>query len=363
MSLVSKVLAENTNKDAVRGIPNRRLNQPVVKSRYTEPLGIEIELEGRNLPNAGYMEGVKAASGSSWDVKTDRSLRNGFEYVLTKPCNEDEVEGLITGLFGVFEKRDTRLIPSNRCSIHVHYNAVGLRVNSITSMIALWTVLEEPLIRWWGDARYKNHFCLSTKDEESTLQAWNNFLQTGDLPEGDNLKYSALNLLTLQTYGSLECRVGGAVTNPVQAITWTRFLYRMFKYAELHYLNPQQIAYDISERRPCAILEDICGTEFSGFMEQVLEACPDFNETCMESFHNIQPMLFDYPWPQWEAEINKPYVPDPFSKKPSAKKENNMPGFVTHTLTVDPALDFNNAEWVITPVNQPQVIRNPHRRG
>jgi hypothetical protein len=240
--------------------------------------------------------------------------------VLTGPCNEDEVAYLCNGLFDVFRRRKTTLTPSNRCSVHVHYNVGGLKVNAITSIIALWAVFEEPLLRTWGDARYKNHFCLSTKDEEATLAAWEHFLRTGRLPEDRNLRYSALNLVAIRTYGSVEFRGGGAVNSAEEVVTWTRFLHRLCKYAEERYPNPQQIAYDLSERGPWAILQDICGTEFEDFANRAYRTVNNFAQTCMDSFHNVQPILFDFPWGEWVEEINKPFVPNPFSTKTKNKK-------------------------------------------
>ncbi len=310
------------NKGAAKqktGIPDIRLNQPLKARTYTGDIGIEIELEGDNLPNAGYLDRVVSDSGCRWDVKQDGSLRGGLEYVLSAPCKVEEITPLCSGLFEVFRVRNTTLRPSNRCSIHVHYNVGGLKVNSITSIIALWTTFEEPLLRLWGDARYKNHFCLSTKDEEATLEAWENFLRTGRLPEERGLRYSALNIVALRAYGSLEFRGGGALNNANEAVEWATFIYHLCKYAEERYENPQQIAYDLSERGPWPILQDICGQSLEGFARRAFDTVPHFSQACMDSFHNVQPILFDFPWGEWLEEIKKAYVPDPFS---TPKKKN-----------------------------------------
>lgn len=321
MSSVLKILQDKATRKSISGIPGRPLNRPLKTSMYSDPIGIEIELEGANLPNDGYLDGVKTSGGVGWLVKTDGSLRNGLEYVIDGTCKNEDVPLLIHGLFSVFEKRGTRLVPSNRCSIHVHYNIGGLKVNAITSIFALWTVFEEPLLRWWGDARYKNHFCLSSKDENGSVEAWTTFLRTGAFPEANGLRYTALNLVAIRKYGSLEFRGGGAVTSPEQGIIWTSFLYKLCEYAKDKYENPQNLAYDLSERGAAAILEDICGEEFEDFFRQVLQTVPDFDRCCRESFHNIQPIIFGFPWADWLPEINKTYVPNPFGGEKSKATE------------------------------------------
>lgn len=319
MSSVAKILAKQINKNTVSAIPKHPLNKSVKERAVPGAIGIEIELEGEGLPGAGYLDAVRADSGAFWVVKTDGSLRNGLEYVLSSPCDPEEVSPLINGLFEVFHQRNTRLTPSNRCSIHVHYNVGGMKVNEITSIIALWTIFEEPLIRWWGDARYKNHFCLSSKDEETNVGAWTDFLTTGTLPEYNGLRYTALNLVAIRKYGSLEFRGGGAVNNPQDGIVWATFLYKLCEYAREKYRNPQQIAYDLSERGPAAILEDICGREFEDFFRQVLTTVKDFHQCCTESFYNIQHIVLGFPWAEWCQEIDKPYVPNPFGKAKPVK--------------------------------------------
>lgn len=314
MSSVLKFIKESATKQRTRKIPGRELNAPLKKTIYSGSLGVEIEIEGANLPAGGYLEGIEVPSGSVWQAKNDGSLRNGLEYVLSQPCKVEEVGPLIHGLYEVFKKRGTRLTPSNRCSIHVHYNVGGLKVNTVTSIIALWTIFEEPLLRWWGQERFKNHFCLSSKDESGSLTAWESFLTTGRLPEQTGLRYTALNLVAIKKYGSLEFRGGGAVSVPEKGVVWTQFLYALCEYAKQKYPDPRQIAYDISERGPRQILFDICGDLFARFGEEVVATVPDFDRACSESFYNFQPILFDFPWQDWLEEIDKPYVPNPFAK-------------------------------------------------
>jgi len=330
MSTQSKVLSLLTQtKPEKQKIPNRKLNQPVVRRSQKGDIGLEFELEGVNLLANGYFDGLKgSASGAVWQAKADGSLRNGGrEYVLSVPCVIGEVDHLVNGLFDRFKAHGSTIQLSNRCSTHVHYNVGGLKVNQITSIIALWYLFEEPLIKWWGTERLRNHFCLSSKDEEGTVEAWEAFLKTGFLPETQGLKYSALNLLTIYTFGSIEFRAGGGVNNAKKALTWIKFLYSMCEYAKNTYPSPYQIAYDLSERGAETIFQAICnqcfGNEDNSFFREVYETVDDFQMSCMESFRNAQPFVMGFPWDEWLEEIEKEFVPNPFVKE-KAKKSGVM---------------------------------------
>ena len=67
MSSVLKLIRKNAAEKNVQGIPNIKLNAPLKTRLYKDSLGIEIELEGANLPNEGYLDGIVApSSGVRW---------------------------------------------------------------------------------------------------------------------------------------------------------------------------------------------------------------------------------------------------------------------------------------------------------
>lgn len=305
------------------GIPNLRLNRPYGKqSRYTGDIGLELEVEGLNLPTEGSIEHIQAPSNNAfWLPKRDGSLRNGMEYVFNKPTKIEDIPFMVNRLWDIF-KRST-LQNTNRCSTHVHINMKNRKINEITSVILLWTVFEEIMINWCGEFRIKNHHCLSALDSRGTIDAWNDVLTNGrgarDLPNG--IKYSALNILTLHTFGSLEFRCGMAPNSPDEVISWTTFLYNLTQYAFNNYQDPYRIANDLSERGAEEMLEDICSyPQGEEFLESVKEKFKQrysevsLNEVCMKGFRNCQDLVYNYPWLEWGKEINKVYVPDPFTR-------------------------------------------------
>jgi len=305
------------------GVPGLALNRPIYTGNVPlGTIGLELEMEGRGLiANSGDLFDVAGPiTGARWQAKPDGSLRNGgIEYVLSTPCAVDEVDSLVNGLFEKLDTAGSKVENSNRCSTHVHINVGAQRINVLTSILILWAVFEEQLIKWHGVNRTRNHFCLGFKDSNTTLNLWKTLLRHGQTPREEGGKYSALNVLTLWRFGSFEFRCGQEPNDPEKAIVWAKFLHYLVKYAVNNYNNPNQIAYDISEQGARLMLENICRQDecLTSFCEEIVgdQFERDFNQGCMESFHIVQPLCFEFPWHEWDGLINKAYVPNPFNHR------------------------------------------------
>lgn len=309
------------------GIPSVVMNEPVVAINGLGEIGLEFEIEGENLPSSGKLARVVGkTTGSQWTSKSDGSLRGeSLEYVLSRPCNIDEVATMVEGLYKAFVDNGTELKLSNRCSTHVHVNMAGAKVNDITSAIALWTAFEEPLTLWAGEERVNNHFCLGAKDcNAGTVSAWRSFLRSGRRDFNDNLKYSALNILTLYRFGSLEYRAMNGTEDAQRAIDWTKFVHSLTRYASDKFANPATMAYSMSEKGGREIFMEIC--EKAGvspdFVTGVIDTVPDINMAVMRGFRRAQPIVAGFPWHDWYEECKKEYIADPFgkSKKKTARR-------------------------------------------
>lgn len=311
------------SKSELVGIPGFTMNAPLVVNKKAD-IGIEIEVEGLRLPNAGHLEKIVGSkTKTTWTVKTDGSLRNGgLEYVLTNPCKPEEVDELLKGLYETFGTMRTKLDLSNRCSTHVHINQSGRKINTLTSIIALWSAFEEVLINWCGEERTTNHFCLSSKDTLGLIEGWNRFLENGGrLGEyfGEGFKYLSLNPRTLRDFGSFEFRTMRADEDWKVIRNWVLFVYTLCKYAEERYINPQLLANDLSERGGRDIFFDICrfGAIDDTFVEEVfdLKQNTEFERLVMEGFRRAQPIVMGHPWWSWMELITQTHIPKPFAKK------------------------------------------------
>lgn len=304
------------------GIPGLPMNRPLMTGGPAGLIGLELEVEGRRLPNEGYLDGIIGKkSRATWTTHRDGSLRGeNLEYVLSRPCMLDEVPDLVSGLYRVFDSQRAILAPSNRCSTHVHVNINGLKVNEITSMIGLWTVFEQPLIEYCGEFRKTNHFCLSNKDAPSAVNAWDNFLESGMRQFNDGLKYSACNILTIFSYGSLEFRVAPLWTDPDRVISWSKFLAALREYVTTELKNPTALAYSLSELSGAELFRRVCAIDESlaDFRDAVLAMYPseeDFSYACLSGLRSCQSLILGHPWHEWMDMIDAEYIPNPFERQ------------------------------------------------
>jgi hypothetical protein len=315
------------HEEKEKGIPGFRMNKPIVTNGHIGKIGLELEIEGNKLPTDGHLEKIKAPkTNSQWFGVADGSLRGeAKEYIFSVPVLPEELSDMLNGLWGVFNELSSKINNSNRCSTHVHINMSGKTINQLTSIIVLWSIFEDYLIRWCGEERSSNHFCLGTKDTASVVSAWRKVLADGQFRFQDGIKYSALNVSTINSKGSFEFRCGAASNSPDIPEIWAKFLYTLTEYASTKYENPTTIAYALSERGGYEIFYDIVSKMEKGlsFADSVLKDTDrvTFDRACLESFRRVQVLVLGYPWDVWMEEIKKEYIPNPFEaqspKKPS----------------------------------------------
>ena len=166
----------------------------VCKPDFT--VGIECEVEDL-IPMHGSASGY-------WHKTEDGSLRNnGLEYVsapMDKTLAKIQFDVLHNWLR--YDSEDVRKRFSERTSIHVHVNCLELETTQVRSII-LWYALFEPLFfKMVAIERANNIHCVSlnqthlskhyTRPLQTMKQVWS--------------KYTALNILPLSQYGTLEFR-------------------------------------------------------------------------------------------------------------------------------------------------------------
>lgn len=302
-----------------KGIRNITMNNPLIGGRIPlERVGVEIEVEGRNLP-----VDVRGA----WECVNDGSLRNGYEYRFVFPQRPEDVSGALDSLFDYFRKAETVLENSNRCSTHVHISVQGRKINEITSSIVLWCTFEEILIKYCGEERQKNHFALSSSDANGLISAWRGFLQTGRAAFPNGLKYSALNILPIYDKGSIEIRVGAAADDYEGVNKWVTLCYALTDYAMERFKNPQDLSAVLSERGGLEVLTNAVQgyDDLEGIVEELVElmgGAQEFEMACLRGFRNVQELVNGFPWYDWMEEINKPFIPRPFGDYNEANARN-----------------------------------------
>jgi hypothetical protein len=207
-------------------------------------VGIEVELEGEGLPtNIAKGKFSKAF----WNIEGDGSLRGpSAEYVLRSPIPRGSVNEALTQLYSKLQYDS--LLDSGRAGVHIHINVRDLNLPQLYSFILLYLVFENVLVKYCGEDREGNLFCLRASDAEYLLFMVHKLLRRHRLNEigGDVVRYSSINLSAIRKYGSLEFR---AMRSPVAADvieTWAKLLLCL-KDAALRYNSPREIVQGVSE--------------------------------------------------------------------------------------------------------------------
>ncbi len=282
-------------------------------------IGIEIEVEGKRLPNVtigvNSLTKVEVIDGFQkfWAYHPDGSLRgeeNG-EYVLRNPIKFGLVPDALKDLWDTFKECKTRIDDSNRTSVHVHLNCQQFHTNRLTSLMALYIIFEEILTAWCGDHRVGNLFCLRVKDAPAMLFNIRTLIQNefaGGIP--DSLHYSGMNVHALNKYGSLEFRSMRGTQDPDTILQWCKVLQRLYDLSA-EFKDPREICYMFSGEGPVNFFHNILGdcTDFirSGipFTEQ------EVRQSMYEGIRLAQDLCYCRDWSAFEeVDLKK----DPFGR-------------------------------------------------
>lgn len=185
---------------------------------YAGPLiGLEIEVEGEDLPNQ-----VKG-----WRVEHDGSLRGeNREYVFPEPCTIEQAEVLLKQLNLAVLRSNATIKDTGYAGIHCHVNVGDLDWRALIRFASYWYVLEELLLRWSGETRTDNLFCMSLSAARHPLMYLREAIPAGNLRmlESDDIRYAALNWKALPQYGSLEFRSMRSTLERKDILTWCKIL-------------------------------------------------------------------------------------------------------------------------------------------
>jgi hypothetical protein len=226
--------------------------------------GIEIEVEGDKLPGN---------CPPQWNIVDDGSLRGRFpdqrsEFVLRKPLGKDEAIQSVNDLKNHLDKHNAVLEFSFRTSVHVHVNVQDMNINQYLNMLYTYLLLENALVRYCGDERIANRFCLRLQDAEGFTQylteLFRNGVSTLARANVDALKYASVNIAATPKYGSLEFRAMQGNLSPKYIETWILALNNIREYA-LKMKNPQAVHDDFVRMSPSKFMEKVLGDTYGHF--------------------------------------------------------------------------------------------------
>jgi len=221
-------------------------------------LGIEIEMEGaRPFPDGQSVEDA------NWRCEADGSLRGySMEYIVAEPIKAGQVGAQLQSLRDILTEAKVKPVYSFRAGVHVHINVQDMTPHQLGSFAALYYCLEAPLVKYCGERREGNLFCLRNEDAEFALFTLENALRSGDLAllGTDMLRYSSMNLRAVTRYGSLEFRAMETQPDLSKIEEWCAMLIRLRDAAKL-ITDRSDIAYQLSFKGPEQWATELLGPE------------------------------------------------------------------------------------------------------
>jgi hypothetical protein len=250
-------------------------------------LGIEIEVEGnQKLPTE---------INEAWRVLNDGSLRGeAKEYVFRTPLNRDKAFAQVSYLYDFLEGK---VNDSMRAGVHVHINCQKLTMRQLFTVMAAYYCIEDLLTEDAGEERQGNLFCLRLSDADyvntgiMNCLAQRNIGEDGGIFFNENLRYGAMNLVSLSKFGSLEFRALRTPLNKEKVIEWADTLLTLKENALKNFDSPAELLQNMSANGGADVVTKLLGQ----YAEKQIKK-PNFEESLYESIRQIQHWVFLNNW-------------------------------------------------------------------
>lgn len=254
-------------------------------SRITKGLyGLEIEVEGVNLPTT---------NPSMWVMEKDGSLKTeeAWEYVMPKPTSLSVVKERLDYLAQRYKDCDSTVHESIRAGVHVHMNVQSWDIKQLITFATCYYILEDVLLKWCGESREGNLFCLRTRDAEFVLFQLVKSLQTKNLKylNNDIIRYASLNFLSLFKYGSVEFR-GMRGTGDLDLIyKWAKMIDEL-RQSSLQFDNPTEVVGNMSGAGEIQFMKMLLPTMWTEL------DYPDIDKIIRTSARRVQMLAYTVDW-------------------------------------------------------------------
>lgn len=270
----------------------------------TDEIGIEIEVEGQNLPTDIQFY---------WVVHHDGSLRGeSAEYVLKEPIKRKNVLSFLEYLKG--KLRNSVIHDSIRTSVHVHINMAEKTILQVYVILVVYFILENLIVELAGKNRVGNLFCLRLKDAEYLLDQLILAAQKDSYKVFGNeqtLRYAAVNVCALSKFNSLEFRAMRGTTDPEVISEWVDILLSVVDHSIEFYKTPLEVIQDFSAVGPGAFAEKILGVHLNKFKDY------NIHKVLWSGIRLVQSLAYCTDWTYTDYK--------PVSKLFSTKKKTDQP--------------------------------------
>lgn len=280
------------------------LNQVSVNSTYYQKalpegqaidpslvFGVELEIEG--VPNWDSLEIIGITS------TADGSLRNNGREFLLLPAKYPDAVATLSTFFN--RAKLTEANYSERCSIHVHSNCQDLTFDQLQVILFTYQIVERVLFNWVNPERASNIFCVPWYDTNLQHAMFDEKFKPEKMKHW--LKYTALNLLPLYSYGTIEWRHMHGHCDTEKLFRWLRIISCFYRFARKSSLK------DVKE-----FFQDLnTSSEYRRFVDSVFQ----------------EEVAFIYEQPTWERDLEEGVLLMKYSlaspkETKSTKKDTNI---------------------------------------
>lgn len=258
-------------------------------------LGLEIEVEGENLPD--YVS-------DKWRVESDDSLKTeeAFEYVTRKPHTLYGIKCRINELKKAYDDKGTTVFESVRAGVHVHLNVQDWNVKQVMTFATAYYVIEDVLMQYAGENREGNLFTLRAQDAEYIIFRLVEVLKQRNLNilNTDIIRYASMNFYSLFKYGTLEFR-GMRGTGDLDAIyDWVRVIDELSRTAKEDYADPAEVLNSMSGHGELNFIRKLLPETYG----LVIANNPHFEKQIRKAARRVQMLAYTTNW----VELAKPRV-------------------------------------------------------
>lgn len=261
----------------------------------TGDLGIEIEVEGNNLPHCDRW----------WRNEEDGSLKGEEtrEYVLDVPQNLAGVRQALDYLDGLYRTHKSRVDDTVRAGVHVHVNCQQLTLTQLYNFITVYLILENVLVHWCGEYREGNLFCLRATDAEYLLAQIKASIkdprrQLRQRFHRDELRYASMNLKALGDYGSVEFRAMRGTRDLDLIYKWAETLLGLREFAKT-FESPADIIQQFSLGGRDAFMQAALGKNYRDFV------CDGQEAMLWEGMRNAQDIAYSTDWAMFDPKMRQ----------------------------------------------------------
>lgn len=258
--------------------------------------GVEIEVEGENLPNK--------FPGREWRVEHDGSLKaaEAYEYV-TKPLSIEGVRKALDVLEKAYKECSSDVHESVRAGVHVHMNVQTYSAKELFTFTTVYFIVEELLVKWCGENREGNLFCLRSSDAEYILFALQEAIEHKSWRhiKTDNLRYCSLNFQSLFKYGSLEFRSMRSTPDLDIIYEWVKILEELRDNAKL-FASPLDVMMSFSGDGEAQFLRRLFPTKHHLF------TYPGYETIIRRACRRVQMLAFTIDWDTIDRPSNNPFL-------------------------------------------------------